>query len=421
MGTNLIYNGNFANGTDSWSGSGITASNGVVTVTGGLSQNIYVPVANGRKYRLTYDLKVNTNDGSHNFYIALCPYDSTKTFININTVYRPTSASETTLGAALANGDTTVTLASGTNWPTSRTNQRIGICNKLAWGYKRNTYSQPYQSISGNVITLKAAWAGGSWAAGTKVTEFEDGSGYFYPHYITNANLPTDWTTYSVEFNGGDSMRYSCVYFTFYTLGYSHNYSMRNIKIECISDYQTLDAGTYTNAGLYRPAILKANHFNELGAKIRYIKDCTSGSTANTGNHWCEFEVFNSVGENIALGKNLTYGSGTTTSGTHVNSVATDGLINSSYVSAAGGTDGWVMMDLGFVEDVYKIKIWHYYPDGRTYYKNRTMVSVDGTNWWPVYQGEKPETSAGNEIIVTNNQAQLYRVGELKGYQFYEV
>jgi len=34
--TNLIYNGDFSKGTDSWSGSGVTVSNGVLTVTGDL-------------------------------------------------------------------------------------------------------------------------------------------------------------------------------------------------------------------------------------------------------------------------------------------------------------------------------------------------------------------------------------------------
>ena len=110
MSTNLIYNGNFSHGTDSWSGSNITASNGVLTLTGSLSQNIayLVPVANNRRYRLTYDLKVNTNDGSHYFYIALVPFDSNKQYINIAHTNKAIATAETTLASALANGNTTV-------------------------------------------------------------------------------------------------------------------------------------------------------------------------------------------------------------------------------------------------------------------------------------------------------------------------
>ena len=239
MGYNLIYNGDFSKGTDSWSGTNISASGGVLSLKGDLVQNpaYMVPVSSGKRYRLTYDLKVNTKASSGAFYIALRPYDSTKSHvISIAHTNKPFGATKcnTTLASALANGDTTVTLTSGTDYPTSRTYQRLGICNKLAWGYNRCTYSQAYSSISGNVITLKAAWAGGSWAAGTKVSEFEDGSTYYSPHSLSNANLPTDWTTYTAEFNGGNSMRYSCQYFLFSTIGYSHEYSLRNLKIECI-------------------------------------------------------------------------------------------------------------------------------------------------------------------------------------------
>lgn len=422
MSTNLVYNGDFSHGTDSWSGSNIIASNGILTLTGSLSQNIayLVPVANNRRYRLTYDLKVNTNDGSHYFYIALVPFDSNKQSINITHTNKAIATAETTLASALANGNTTVSLTSGTNWPTSRTYQRIGICNKLAWGYKRCTYSQSYQSISGNTITLKSAWAGGSWAAGTKVAEFEDGSVYFYPHSLNNASLPTNWTTYTAEFNGADAMRYSCKYFQFTTLGYSHNYSMRNIKIECISDTQEID-WEEQDSDIKKTGIIEANHFNEIGAKIRYVRDWISGNTVNTANHWNEFKIINSVGENIAWGKDLKYGSGTTQSGTHSNSVATDGTINSSYVSSTNGNNSWAMIDLGYVEEIHKVHIWHYYPDGRTYYNNKVEVSADGINWWTIYTGQKPETAAGNEILVTNSQAQIYRTGEIKANQFYEI
>ena len=422
MSENLIYNGDFSHGTDSWSGNGITASNGVVTLTGDIVQNTkyLIPVNSNYRYRLTYDLKVNTNDNAHPFYIALRCYDNNKQHIGIHLTNKAISSAETTLASTLNNGDTTVSLTSGANWPTSRTYQRIGICNKLAWGYKRASYSQSYQSIHGNTITLKSAWNGGSWPAGTKVAEFEDGSTYYYPQLIAYSNLPTDWTTYSVTFNGGNSMRYSCQYFQFGTLGYSHNYSFRNIRFECISEIQEKDWEKY-DSDIKKVGVIKANHFNEVGAKIRYIKDWISGSTANTGNHWCEFEVINSANENIAWGKDLKYGSGTSQAGTHVNSVATDGVINSSYVSSSSGNNAWVMIDLGYVEEISKIHIWHYYPDGRTYYNNKTEVSVDGVNWWIVYSGQKPETSAGNEIIVTNSQAQLYYNGELKANQFYEI
>lgn len=334
---NLIYNGDFSKGTDSWTGTNISVSNGEVTLSGDLLQNINyaVPVANGRRYRLTFDLKVNTNSGQA-FYIALRPFDNNMTAISQASVYKPWANTNTTLASALANGDTTVTLTDATNWKTN-TNARIGICDRLAWGYNRASYTLGWSTISDNTITLKSAWAGGSWAAGTKVAEFSAGATYYYPWYIaasSSANLPSDWTTYTVEFNGGNSIRYSCQYFQFSTIGYNHNYSMRNIKVECISDYQEQKNYNYNvSPSFTKQGIIEAGNFISYGMPVRYVRDTISGNTKNAHNHWNEIQIFNNVGENIALGKTIT---GNNTS--YVNSVATDGTVNSSYIGLSTGT-----------------------------------------------------------------------------------
>lgn len=426
MSTNLVYNGDMSHGADSWyttSGGTTSASGGVLTVTkGDLYQDTkyLFPVANGRRYKLSFDLKVNTKD-TNPWYIALRIHDANKQHIGIRSVNKVANTN-TTLATAVANGATTVQLTSSANWNTATSHHVIGICDKKAWGYNRCRLEAGYTTgtISNNILTLNSAWNLGSFAAGTPVACFLSGSTYYYPIYFSNANLPTDWTSYSCEFNGGDSMRYSGKYVQFGTLGYGMNYSLRNIKVECISDYQIID-WEKQDSDIKKTGIIEANHFNEIGAKIRYVKDWISGNTVNTSNHWNEFKIINSVGENIAWGKDLKYGSGTTQSGTHSNSVATDGIINSSYVSGAGGNDSWAMIDLGYVEEIHKVHIWHYYPDGRTYYNNKVEVSADGTNWWTIYTGQKPETAAGNEILVTNSQAQIYRTGEIKANQFYEI
>lgn len=424
MSTNLVYNGDFSHGTDSWytTGNGTVAvSNGAINVSSGdLFQDVkyLFPVANGRKYKLSFDLIVHSK-ATQPFYIALRCYDNNKQHINIAHTNNTIANAQTTLSSVLNNGDTTVSLTDATNFPTNRTYQGIGICNKLAWGYNRCTYRQPYTSKNGNVITLKSAWAGGSFPAGTKVAEFEDGSTYYYPYIIANANLPTEWTTYECEFYGGNPMRYSTQYVQFGTLGYTHNYSMRNIKLECISDLQEIDWDSY-NSDIKKTGIIDAKHFNEVGAKIRYVRDWMDGNTANTNSHWNEFKIFNSIGENIAWGKDIRYGSNNTTSGTLSNSVATDGVIDSQWVAGSSGNNAWGMIDLGYIEEIHKIHIWHYYPDGRTYYNNRVEVSSDGENWWTVYSGQKPETVNGNEIIVTNPNVQIYQNGEIKAHEFYE-
>ncbi len=412
--TNLIYNGDFSLGTDSWISG--TVSNNVLTITGNLIQNTqhYVPVSNDYKYRLTYDIKFNSK-GTNPFYIALYPYDSNRTLIGIAEVYKPVSGCDTTLAAALNNGDTTVTLTDGSKWPTSRANQGIGICNLLAYGYKRCSYRQPFSSRNGNVITLKTAWSGGSWPVGTKVSNFEAGAGYFYPHYLPNASFPTDWTTYSVEFDGGDAIRYSCKYFRFTTLGYNHNYSIRNIRIECINNIQ-LDHTYKNEVDLTKQGVLTSTEFNDIGMPIRYIRDTIAGSTANTYNHWNEMQIFNYVGENIAWGKDVVINNTN-----YSNSVITDGIINSSYIPSGLAGTVTAQIDLGYIENIHKIKIWHYYPDGRTYYNNVTEVSVDGVNWHTVYSGQKPETAAGNEIILSANKTLFKKNGEVFANELIEL
>ena len=417
MGTNLIYNADFSHGADSWSGTSITTSGNIITLNGNLTQSMdyLVPVSSKYRYRLTYDLKVNTKD-TNSFYIALQTYDNNKSHIAINTTNRVANTN-TTLASELKNGDTTAVLTSSSNWNTATSHHVLGICDKKAWGYNRARLIAGYTTgtITNNTLNLKSAWNQGTIPAGTPVACFLSGSNYFYPHYLSNANLPTDWTTYTVEFNGGNSMRYGCQYFRFSTLGYTHNYSIRNLKIECISDAQEIDWEKY-DSNIKKTGIIEANHFNEVGAKIRYVKDTTAGSTANTSNHWCEFKIINSVGENIAWSKDIKNEKGTVYS----NSYGTDGTVNSSYLDLGGGTHS-AIIDLGYIEDIHKIHIWHYYPDGRTYYNNKVEVSADGTNWWTVYTGQKPETAAGNEIIVTNSQAQIYYNGEFKANQFYEI
>lgn len=407
--TNLIYNGDFSQGTDSWTGgSNLSVSNGVLTVTGDLHQDIYIPTATNRRYRLTYDLKVTNNDGSHTFYIALYPYDNMRTLIPMPTVNKQANT-DTTLAAALNSGATIVSLTSSANWVA---NKKLGICNKTAWGYNRATNTYNYTTISGNTLTLSGAYGGANLAAGTKVASFVDSDTYYYPHRIYSSSLPTDWTTYSVEFNGGNNIRYSCQYIRFCTVGYSHTYQMRNIRLECISDSQFCPKET-PNVNITKQSEVFANRFDEVGMKIRYVRDSIHGSTANGANHWCEVKIFNDVGENLAWGHTFTE------NGTHTDGKCVDGIVDNSYYDASTRTT--ITFDLGYVENIEKIQIWHYYPDGRTYYNNVTEVSVDGTNWIPVYSGEKPETSAGNTIYLYPHQAQIYKAGIIKAKEFYEI
>jgi len=131
--------------------------------------------------------------------------------------------------------------------------------------------------------------------------------------------------------------------------------------------------------------------------KVRYIRDWLSGSTANTGNHWYEIQAYIESGVNVALSKTVTASSG----GQRLTYI-TDGNTAGTYAYTTGGSSQWVQVDLGQVYEVNSLKVWHYHNDGRTYYKTKTEVSVDGVNWETVFDsqvsGQYQETSAGKEI-----------------------
>lgn len=410
---NLVYNGDFTNGNVGWDGmvSGTvtvdSAGNYITMNYGSLQQNtdFMFPVANDRTYTLSFDLKVNTV-GSDFLWVFLHPYSSSKTPIDISTTNKRNGTNtHTTLAADLKSGDTTVTLTSATGWETSYTYQRIGICDIPAYGYNRCRESYPYSSVNGNVLTLSSAYSGSTIPAGTKVAEFADGSTYYYPTYISASNLPTDWNTYSFTFTGGDAIRYSTKYVVFGILGYAHNYSIRNVRIECNSTLQT-SPFEKKDFKVLKNGVASLYGGDESGMYIRYIRTTTAGSTANAGNHLCEIQAFNSVGENIAWNK-LVNGS---------RDVRTDGNPNAgSYVSTATHT-----LDLEFPEYIHKIKLWYYYDDGRTYYDKKVEVSLDGTNWIEVYSGEKPETADGLEIILYPEKFKINKNGTIYSRELYE-
>lgn len=132
--------------------------------------------------------------------------------------------------------------------------------------------------------------------------------------------------------------------------------------------------------------------------EVRYIRDLSNGSTSNTGNHWVEIEAWDKNNANIARGK-----TGTSSTGAW-NSLLTDGSTATSPYWSLGSGERWVQVDLGSIYNIDRLKIFHYYGDGRTYYKTKTQVSTDGIKWVTVFDsdihGTYKETSAGHEIIL---------------------
>lgn len=127
--------------------------------------------------------------------------------------------------------------------------------------------------------------------------------------------------------------------------------------------------------------------------RVRYIRDWLNGSNVNGGNHWVEIQAFDQYGVNVAYGK-----SGISSIDTW-NSLITNNVTASSPYYEAGLLEQWVKVDLGGEYKIETIKVWHYYADSRIYNATKTEVSLDGLNWFTVFDsrihGKYTESSAG--------------------------
>lgn len=144
--------------------------------------------------------------------------------------------------------------------------------------------------------------------------------------------------------------------------------------------------------------------------RARYIRDWCGRNTTNDWGIWSEVKVFLKNGTNIAQGKSVT--GRRPQHATNVYSRVTDNNIeyygHANSIVPDGETD-WVRIDLGQVYyDIDYIQIWHYYPDGRTFYGTKTEISTDDVNWTPVFDSAKSgtykETAAGNIISFRPNE-----------------
>ena len=140
---------------------------------------------------------------------------------------------------------------------------------------------------------------------------------------------------------------------------------------------------------------------------IRYIRDWLSGSNRNTWNHWIEIQALDANGNNKAKWKKIT-ATGTPWS-TRPLSRITDGSLTWHLYTGFYGKDQSVTVDLWKSYDIEKVKIWHYYPDGRTYNNTKTEVSVDGKTWTTLYDSAvsgtyaEPKDGSGREYEVNGS------------------
>lgn len=251
-GDNLFVNGDLSFKNNTNFSSFTYNSEGYLTFTTSSQNNVmsslFIPVDIEKKYE--YGVTVKTNNTSTKGYMGFVPIDIDKNIITApNNSY--ISNTLTTLSRDLNNGDTYIYLTDMANWNvnTSKDYQRGFIfwnyVDSTGYQYPELTYSrniwkdlynnntsevtdniQMNVEIDGQIVNrikLKSAWNHGTFVAGTKLSQCNDGSTYPYS-LVSNSTLSSDWENKSAIIHGigvgnsnSDRFRYGQRYLKFFS------------------------------------------------------------------------------------------------------------------------------------------------------------------------------------------------------------
>ena len=168
----------------------------------------FVPVDVERRYRISGWFKSAGVGGQSGLYAGIACFDRSGNYIQLSNYFH-VATTETTLSAALHDGDTVIHLTSSANWSGAPT-RYIGVFDDSYYNNAINGYyfyTRKIAIINGigtGTATLSAAWDQGTVAAGTKVANTLSGSTYLYTlcGYAGIVYVPTTWTYYE-GFIGG--------------------------------------------------------------------------------------------------------------------------------------------------------------------------------------------------------------------------
>ncbi len=166
----------------------------------------FSPIEPGRIYRASAVMKSDVAAG--NMYWGLQYRDRDTFALGPSTNYIPNLNTLTTLAVDLKNGDTTATVVDASQWSAAagRYFAVWGHSDSAGKKWPSNTYTRliatmasPY--VTGNVITLNAAWSGGTVRAGTPVGQTVSAGTYLYFGNI-GGTPPLDWVRHEVTIDG---------------------------------------------------------------------------------------------------------------------------------------------------------------------------------------------------------------------------
>jgi hypothetical protein len=232
-GTDLVTNGTGYLGTNYNFSSHFDAN--AIDVPNGASRSFYAKATNShgawidelipfdpsKSYRLSFKARQTVAGATNRLYGMLIPYDQWGAQISPQN-YMFIADTTTTLAQPLSNGQTTITLTSSANWYGSAAKPAGGLTHfrsMIIWNWvdpngkvwEPHTYSRNYWAtntwadggVNGNVITLNAPWSGGSFPAGTPVSNGSSAGTYLYMPSVNNVVAPETWTQYGEIFSSG--------------------------------------------------------------------------------------------------------------------------------------------------------------------------------------------------------------------------
>lgn len=170
-----------------------------------------IPFDPNKSYRFAWQARQTVPGATDRHSGFIVPYDASGWAIAPQN-YAYVINTTTTLAKELKPGDTTVTLESAANYygtsgkPAGTATHLRGLIfwdyvdpQGKAWAvgsYSRNVYLGLWDDggVNGNVITLRAPWAGPTKAAGTPVSNSTSGGSYVYTPSASAVTVPEQWT-----------------------------------------------------------------------------------------------------------------------------------------------------------------------------------------------------------------------------------
>ena len=270
----------------------------------------------------------------------------------------------------------------------------------------KNSSATVSVSATTQTLTGKTSSDKGSFGIGANATSGSErpGAGGGYYGGSTGTFTATGGSSFISGYAGVNAItNSSTITHSNNTLHYSGKYFLNGNMKSGVNSGNGRARITYVGTNLDRKTTIN-NNTKPLD-NVRYIKDCTTGSTANTGNHTVEMQAIYK-GKNIAYGLIPTESHGYKENSDRPYKNATDGDIydnivtNYQYASSneSGGKEFCLVIDLGKTYELDEIAVWHYYLDGRTYNSHSTYVSKDNSTWNTVMTGAYKETSNGRRI-----------------------